>query len=94
LQKPLDPTKEIALEILNYLQRNPDAKDTVGGIREWWVREVKTKKTNSDVEDALHLLVSQNLIVETRRGGLAPFYRVNQKSSAVIVEILKRRDFS
>jgi len=82
------------LAILDYLQRNPDAKDTLEGISDWWVRKAATEMKRSAAESALSFLLSRCLIVETRREGLAPFYRVNPEKSEVIGEILKRQRFS
>jgi hypothetical protein len=48
---------QVAIQILSYLRKNPDAKDTAAGIAQWWVHEdVRV------VEKALHLLVAEGVI--------------------------------
>lgn len=94
LNEECQPIEEIALAILDYLLRNPDAKDSVEGISEWWVQETAAERKRWAVESALSFLHSRQLIVETRRDGLAPFYRVNPRKSGAIGEILKRNGFS
>jgi len=36
----MDKSQQLKAEIVCYLARNPDAADTVDGIR-WWLREVR-----------------------------------------------------
>jgi hypothetical protein len=50
-------TQQIAIQILSYLRKNPEAKDTAEGIAQWWVHEdIRV------VEKALHLLVAEGVI--------------------------------
>src|SRR5712692_10352631 len=67
----------IAREILRYLECHPDAKDTVDGIVQWWLRQQGSACWRRDVERALALLCSHSLILETRRPGVPPYYQLN-----------------
>ncbi len=79
--------RETARAILRYLVKHPDAKDTSEGIAQWWLDGEKTKRMN--VERAVSLLLSQGLILETRRKGLPPYYRLNAKKPAAVLKILR-----
>jgi hypothetical protein len=46
-----------AREILSYLLRNPDAKDTVNGIIKWWLPESERASGVEKVLKALEFLV-------------------------------------
>ncbi len=47
----------LAFKILDYLRRNPAAKDSVEGIARWWVRD-----DPGDVRRVLEKLVDLNLV--------------------------------
>jgi hypothetical protein len=46
-------------EILDYLAANPEARDTLRGIIEWWLLKQKIVETSSDVEAAVVSLVAK-----------------------------------
>jgi hypothetical protein len=54
--------KQVAIQILSYLRKNPEAKDTVEGIAQWWVHE-----DVESVEKALRLLVAER-VIENKNG--------------------------
>ena len=83
------PDEEIGRSILRYLEAHPNAKDTVEGIAQWWVLREWSVTRFEEVEKALALLISEGLIVETRREGSPPFYRLNQEKKGLISEIIK-----
>lgn len=56
----------LALEILDYLVRNPEAKDTATGIVQWWLTEQHVRQTLRDVKAAVKSLVEQGLVLESR----------------------------
>jgi DNA-binding transcriptional ArsR family regulator len=81
--------RDIAREILRSLEKHPEAKDTVDGIARWWFRRERSGRLHSDVEQAVSLLLSQGLILETRRKGVSPYYRLNPQQGAAIAKLLK-----
>jgi predicted transcriptional regulator len=62
--KPRVRTAEspLARDILDYLMRHPDAKDTVEGITQWWLLEQRIQRTLPEVEAALAELVERGLV--------------------------------
>jgi DNA-binding transcriptional ArsR family regulator len=79
--------RETARAILRYLVKHPEAKDTAEGIAQWWVEGERSERVN--VERAVSWLLSQGVILETRRKGLPPYYRLNAKQSAAALKILR-----
>ena len=64
--------REIARMILQYLTAHPDAKDTLEGIAQWWLRRGWSETPGGGLERAVASLCAQGLILETRRRGLPP----------------------
>lgn len=51
--------------ILDYLQRNPEAADTLRGIVNWWLPAEPARIEASRVERALEQLVAEGLVVKS-----------------------------
>lgn len=49
-------------EILQYLEVNPDAGDTVEGIAEWWLTHHDGNESKVLIQQALNHLVKQGLV--------------------------------
>ena len=52
----------IAIEIEQYLERHPRSKDSLEGIRNWWLARVFLATTTAKVQRALELLVARNVV--------------------------------
>jgi hypothetical protein len=66
----------LARAILHYLLDHPGAKATAAGVARWWLSEERGAPPLGDAERALALLVSKGTLVETRRAGVPPYYRL------------------
>jgi hypothetical protein len=53
---------EARTALLNYLQRNPSAADTLKGIVRWWLTDIKGKVSEEGVEYVLEKLITEGLI--------------------------------
>jgi hypothetical protein len=53
--------RRVALEILAYLVKHPEAKDSLAGIRQWWLSE-PDQWTDKDVRRAAEELVKRGLL--------------------------------
>ncbi|HTG14342.1 MAG TPA: hypothetical protein VK747_03645 [Blastocatellia bacterium] len=54
---------EIARDVLGYLINNPDAQDTLEGIVEWWLFQMKLERRTMKVKEVLADLVAKELIL-------------------------------
>ena len=78
----------IARAVLRYLSAHPEAKDTLRGIAHWWLEHERTHRLLEDVERALDLLLTHDLVLETRRQGAPPYYQLNLQQSESISRMI------
>ena len=69
--------KRIANNILNYLLKHQESKDTLEGISQWWLEKEYIEATVDMVARGLSLLCAQGLIVEIKGGGTSAYYKLN-----------------
>jgi hypothetical protein len=69
---------EVARAILKYLHEHPDAQDTLEGIAQWWLTREDTERQIKEVDRGVSIQLEQGLVIEVRRGGLMPYYRLNR----------------
>ena len=79
---------EIARYILDYLDSNPEAQDTLAGIVEWWLLEVEIKRSSANVTAAVADLVKKGLIIETVGRDSQTHYRINLDRAKEIKSLL------
>ncbi len=92
MKPPIQRTpEELAWEILAYLQRVPDAMDTIEGIACWWLMEQRVIQTMGAVQKALELLVARDLVevIKTHDGRI--LYRLNSKNKSERLRLLNGR---
>lgn len=61
-----DKDREIEQMVLSYLQRHPQAADTLDGIVRWWLPQQRYSVAQTRIEAALRRLLSQGLIRQRR----------------------------
>jgi hypothetical protein len=74
----------VALQILSYLSRHPDAQDTVEGIAEWWMLEQRIRLVINEVKKALAELVGQGMLIERTGSDRRVHYRLNPRKKGTI----------
>jgi hypothetical protein len=79
---------EIARDLLGYLINNPDAQDTLEGIVEWWLLQMKLETRTTKVKEALAGLVAQDLIMKCTGTDSRLRYRINDSKKAEIRDLL------
>lgn len=84
----VDRHRELRLKILRYLDRNPDAQDTVEGITQWWLLEQQLIEEISAVQAALDELVADELVKLRWQHGVGPQYSVDRTKRARISDLL------
>jgi hypothetical protein len=83
-----DATQQIAFAVLAYFDKNPDAKDTLKGIREWWLLEQSFKPNIALVKEALAELVDEGLILARKGKDGQTYYKVNRRRLKEIAMLL------
>lgn len=68
---------EISRDLLSYLVDNPDAQDTLEGIVEWWLLQMKLESRTIKVKEALADLVAKGLILERTGSDSRLRYMIN-----------------
>jgi hypothetical protein len=81
--------REIAREILRYLDLYPEAKDTLDGIAQWWLRREPSAQALQDIERAVIWMLGQGVLLENRRPGVPPYYRLHPQQRETIAKFLK-----
>ena len=81
-----DVVTVIANEIEAYLQRHPNATDTVAGIAYWWWAGQRLSRSVREVQAALEQLVREGVVIEERRAGGELLYRAAQTDMGTSTE--------
>jgi hypothetical protein len=76
---------------LGYLISNPNAQDTLEGIVEWWLLQMKLESNTVKVKEALAGLVAKGLILECAGSDSRLRYMINDGKSDEIRALLGRR---
>jgi hypothetical protein len=81
-------------EILQYLIKNPEAKDTLEGIYKWWLPKWHSKQGRDEVQKAVNLLTSKEWL--TKRGTIPSkeIYGINRDRLPEIKRFLRQLDDS
>ena len=67
--------KELTNVILDYLDKTPNAEDTLRGIAEWWLNSIQIDYAVDDVAAAVDDLIEQRLIVRKINKSGDPVYK-------------------
>lgn len=81
---------EIVRSLLGYLINNPNAQDTLEGIVEWWLLQMKLESNTVKVKEALAGLVAKGLILECAGSDSRLRYMINDGKSDEIRALLGR----
>lgn len=81
--------REMKRHILRYLEKHPEAGDTLQGIVSWWVAQQWTSRQVGAIVSAVEELTARGLLVEVHRPGVGPHYRLNPGSLDEIRRLLR-----
>jgi hypothetical protein len=87
----LPDRSQIAREILAYLEKHPDAQDTVEGIMQGWFPGHGIRYAAIMVQEVVKDLVLQGTILESKSPGSHAVYRLNLARRDKLKELLKRK---
>jgi len=72
---------EIAQAIAAYVEKNPEAQDTLEGIVQWWLPEAR-HQTRALIKEALDELVAEGLITAHKAKDAQIFYRATRRANS------------
>ena len=86
----LPDKSQIAREILTYLEKHPDAQDTLDGIVQNWLFSQGSKYKPTTVREVVKDLVLEGTILESKTQGSDAVYRLNVTKRNRLKELLKK----
>lgn len=76
--------KALAIGILRYLLRHPDAHDNIAGIAQWWLLEQEIHRTLGDVAAVLDELVEKGWVKKESSASGESFALNHSKEEEII----------
>jgi hypothetical protein len=86
----LPDKSQIAREILSYLEKHPDAQDTLDGIVQRWLPGQGEKYTPTMMREVVKDLVLEGTILELKTPGSDTAYRLNVAKRNNMKALLKK----
>ncbi len=87
---PKEGRQELIREILGYLIQFPESKDSVEGVRQWWITKRQANYRREEVEEVLERLVGTGWV--TKRPPAESLYSLNGERIAEIQQFLCEQD--
>jgi hypothetical protein len=90
---PPEPNRaepRVAVQILDYLERNPDVADSLEGIARWRLMQDHIQRTVQETQVALEWLVKKGFVSEEKRLSAGVLYRLNLNRRNEIADFLNR----
>ena len=83
------PPDELIVEILRYVVAHPRAKDTVDGIKKWWLPKSTTRESERKIEEALNWLADKGWLIIRSSPQSETIYSLNENGLEEIRAFLK-----
>lgn len=71
-------TTSITLMVLQHLMSNPEAKDTLEGIRKWWVATRSQEPRTDEIQAVLNELMHKGWVIRFKPSGSKHVYGLNK----------------
>ena len=73
--------EKLASRVLSYLEKNPEAGDTLEGIATWWLEQQRINQVVEEVAEALEYLIQKGIVrIHKTRSG-ATIYKIQNTGS-------------
>ena len=90
-REPYAGTASITLMVLQYLMSNPGAKDTLEGIRKWWIATRRQEPRSDELQAVLDEFMQKGWVVRFKPTGSKHVYGLNKDRLQEIQEALRTR---
>jgi hypothetical protein len=87
-REPHGSTASITLMVLQHWMSNPGAKDTLEGIRKWWVATKRLEPRSDELQAVLDELMHKDWLVRFKPRGSKHVYGLNKERLQEIQENL------
>lgn len=87
-----DENQETAHKILAYLMDNPDAKDTLEGIVDWWLLQQDLKRNVALIRKTVEELIHKKFLLERQGNDMRKYYQINTEMLAEISALVKKNE--
>ena len=67
---------------MNYLEKNPDAGDTLEGITKWWLESERVDQAVDEVAEALNRLLEKGAVIKTKCKKGPYIFMLNKKNNS------------
>lgn len=81
--------RSIEKNVLEYLLRNPDARDTLEGIIEWWILEREISLRTKQIREAIQILVEKGLVLKHETADSRLHYTINANRYKEVEDFIK-----
>lgn len=88
-REPCATTASITLIVLQHLMSNPGAKDTLEGIRKWWIATRREEPRSDELQAVLDSLVHKGWVVRFKPTGSKHVYGLNKERLQEIKDSLE-----
>jgi len=88
-RQPYATTASITLVVLQYLLSNPGAKDTLEGIRKWWIATRRHEPRSDELQAVLDELMQKGWVVRFKPRGSKYVYGLNKDRLQEIQEVFR-----
>jgi hypothetical protein len=68
----------LSRQIFDYLQKHPEASDTLEGIATWWLEQHRIEQMVEEVADALELLVKKGALSAHKKTSGLTTYKIKK----------------
>lgn len=81
----------VAKKILSYLLKNPDAKDTLEGIVNWWLLQQDIQRNVVLVKKTVERLLTKGFILAGHGNDSKTYYYLNPEQIPAISALIERK---
>jgi hypothetical protein len=79
--------------VLQYLMSNPGAKDTLEGIRKWWIATRRQEPRSDELQAVLEELMQKEWVVRFKPRGSKHVYGLNKNRLQEIQEVFRTQAY-